>query len=97
MSGKIDAKPRIGNCRHCGETGHIEARGLDRRCYDQLVIRGEIDDYERTNRRQVDFVEDYKTLQLRGLCDADIAEALRYKVKSISKLKTRARRAGYAI
>jgi hypothetical protein len=97
VSGKSDATPRIARCRHCGEVGRIEARGLDRRCYDRLTARGEVDEYERTYRRQADFVEDYRLLQARGLHDAEIALRLAYRPNSISKLKTRARRAGYTI
>lgn len=103
MSGRTEARPTIARCRECGQEGRIEARGLDRQCYDRVQHAGALEDHPRRQRTQAEFVEDYRIVSARF--DANIrrrteliARALGYSnAASLHKIVSRARRAGYEI
>lgn len=103
MSGRSEAQPNIGRCRECGLVGRIEARGLDRQCYDRVQHAGQLENYPRQQRTQEEFVEDYKIISKRF--DPNIrrrteliAKALGYSnASSLHKIVSRARRAGYQL
>ena len=103
MGGRTESRPRIGRCLSCGEKGRIEARGLDRRCYDQLEYAGKLADFPRWQRTQAECVEDYKIVSQRFAVDLNrrtalIARALGYaNAASLQKIVARARKAGYDI
>lgn len=103
MGGRTESRPRIGRCLGCGQEGRIEARGLDRRCYDQLEYAGKLEDYPRWQRTREEFVEDYKIVSQRFAANLKrrtelMARALGYaNAASLQKIVARARKAGYDI
>jgi hypothetical protein len=101
--GRTESRPTIGHCRECGREGRIEARGLDRSCYDRIQHAGQLENHPRRQRTQAEFVEDYKIVSAR-FADTNrrrteqIARALGYSnASSLHKIVSRARRAGYEI
>lgn len=103
MGGRTESRPVIGRCLSCGREGRIEARGLDRQCYDRLEYAGKLEDFPRWQRTQREFVEDYKIVSRRFAVHLKrrtelMARALGYaNAASLQKIVTRARKAGYDI
>lgn len=81
-------------CIRCGNVRFLRARKLCDRCHRWVVHNGATDQYPLRRRTFEEFASDYRVLRERGLTHREIAEAMGYRHRTVSRNVTRARGLG---
>ncbi|HKS46735.1 MAG TPA: hypothetical protein VJT49_16805 [Amycolatopsis sp.] len=83
--------PSVRNCADCGKPHKKLSRNLCRICHPYHRNKGTLDQYPRTQRRDLDTVQHYQTLATRGLSRTEIAHQLGLTYAGLSSALRRAK------